>query len=258
MAEPLVLAEKLEGGVGLLRLNRPQVLNALNTALMKELAEKVREMEADPEIGCLVLMGNGRAFAAGADIQEMAEKSPVDMELSEPFSSWDAIYRCKKPIIAAVHGYALGGGLELAMMCDIIVAAEDAKLGQPEIKLGVIPGAGGTQRLPRAVGKAAAMEMVLTGEPISAERAFQLGLVSKVVAPEVLLEEALKLARSIAEKPRVAVRMAKEAILAAFETPLSEGLRFERRAFYFLFASEDQKEGMKAFMERRPPRFKGR
>ncbi|MDI3269762.1 MAG: enoyl-CoA hydratase-related protein [Bacillota bacterium] len=258
MAEPLVLAEKLEGGVGLLRLNRPKVLNALNVDLMKELAERVQEMERDPEVGCLVLTGNGRAFAAGADIQEMAGKSPVDMELSEPFASWETIYRCKKPIIAAVHGYALGGGLELAMMCDIIVAAEDAQLGQPEIKLGVIPGAGGTQRLPRAVGKSAAMEMVLTGEAISAERALQLGLVSQVTAPEVLLEEALRLARSIAEKPPVAVRMAKEAILSAYETTLAEGLRWERRAFYFLFASQDQKEGMAAFLERRPPQFKGR
>lgn len=247
-----------DGAVGLIQLNRPQALNALNRQLMTEVFHALDAFDRDEAIGCTVLTGDDRAFAAGADIKEMAEAGAVEMHLRDSFASWDAIHRIKKPIIAAVSGFALGGGFELAMMCDMIVAADTARFGQPEINLGVIPGAGGTQRLTRAVGKALAMELVLTGRTMTAEEAKAAGLVNKVVPPESYRTEALKLAHEIASKPPVAVQLGKEAVLKAFETHLPEGLAFERKNFYLLFASEDQKEGMAAFVEKRKPTWKGR
>lgn len=241
-----------------IQLNRPKELNALNAQLMTELRDALQEMDTDDTIHAVVLSGNEKAFAAGADIKEMADKSTIDMYLEDKFSVWDAIRKIKKPIIAAVSGFALGGGCELAMMCDMIVASETAQFGQPEIKIGVMPGAGGTQRLTRAVGKVRAMEMILTGKFISAEEALQAGLINKIVPVELYLEEAVKLAAEIAKMPSIAVRIAKETVLKAFETSLEEGLAFERKNFYLLFSSEDQKEGMKAFIEKRKAEFKGR
>jgi enoyl-CoA hydratase len=247
-----------EEAVGRIQLNRPQALNALNSKLMTELVDALRAFDADPAIRCILIHGDERAFAAGADIREMADQGAIDMYARDAISLWDAVYQTKKPIIAAVSGYCLGGGCELAMICDIIVASETAKFGQPEINIGVIPGAGGTQRLTRAVGKAVAMDMVLTGRLLTAAEAKAAGLVSRVVPPEAYLTEAQKLAREIASKAPVAVQLAKEAILQSFETPLAGGIHLERRLFYMTFASEDQKEGMKAFMEKRAPVFKGR
>jgi enoyl-CoA hydratase len=239
-------------------LNRPDVLNALNIALMKELVDALEAADTDDAVGAIVLTGNERAFAAGADIREMADATAVEMLLRDQFARWDRIRRIRKPLIAAVSGFALGGGCELAMMCDIIIASESAKFGQPEIGIGVMPGAGGTQRLTRAVGKAKAMEMVLTGAAIDAREALAAGLVNRVVPVEAYLTEALALAREIASKPPVAVRLAKEAVLKSFDTTIEGGLEFERRNFYLLFASEDQKEGMQAFVEKRKPSWKGR
>ncbi|HEY8346904.1 MAG TPA: enoyl-CoA hydratase-related protein [Symbiobacteriaceae bacterium] len=247
-----------EEPVGRIQLNRPQALNALNSQLMGELVDALQHLDQDPAIRCLVIHGNERAFAAGADIREMAGQGAIEMYQKDFISLWDAVYRVKKPIIAAVSGYALGGGCELAMACDIIIASETARFGQPEINIGVLPGAGGTQRLTRAVGKSLAMEMILTGRMLTAQEALAAGLVSRVVPPEFYLEEALKVARDIAAKSPVAVQMAKEAVLSAFESPLSEGLRLERRLFYMAFASQDQKEGMQAFLEKRTPVFQGR
>ncbi len=247
-----------ENGYALLQLNRPDVLNAINIQLMKELVDALERFDADPEVRCMVLTGNEKAFAAGADIKEMADASAVEMLQRDQFARWDRIRKIKKPIIAAVGGYALGGGCELALTCDIIIAAESAKFGQPEISLGVIPGAGGTQRLTRAVGKYKAMEMVLTGSMIDAQEALRWGIVVKVVANEYLVEEAKNLAKTIASKAPVAAQLGKEAILKSFDTTIEGGLEFERRNFYLLFASEDQKEGMKAFVEKRKPVWKGR
>jgi enoyl-CoA hydratase len=255
--EPLILVEP-EGRVGIVRLNRPKVLNALSTALMKELAEALEELDRDEHIGCIVLTGQAKAFAAGADIGEMVDASPFHFVGNAYFADWQRIRRVEKPIIAAVGGYALGGGNELAMCCDMIIAAESARFGQPEILLGVIPGAGGTQRLIRAVGKGKAMEMILTGDPITAEEALNWGLVNRVVPLEQLEEEALKLAQKIAEKPPLAVKMAKQAILKAQEIPLEQGLLFEQLAFGMLFSTEDQREGMNAFIEKRKAQFKGK
>ncbi|WP_298738845.1 enoyl-CoA hydratase-related protein [uncultured Chitinophaga sp.] len=241
-----------------IQLNRPEALNALNLQLMSELKEALRDLDADEQVRAIIISGNEKAFAAGADITQMAGKSAVDMYNIDQFSTWDAIKKTKKPLIAAVSGFALGGGCELAMLCDMIVASETARFGQPEIKLGVMPGAGGTQRLTRAVGKALAMEMVLTGRFISAAEALQAGLINRVTPVELYLEEAVKLARELSAMSPLAVKMAKEAVLKAFDSSLDEGLHFERKNFYLLFASEDQKEGMQAFIEKRPPAFKGK
>jgi enoyl-CoA hydratase len=244
--------------IAIIQLNRPDVLNALNHELMRELTTALEQLDSDESVKCVVVTGNEKAFAAGADIKEMADAGTIEMILRDNFSTWDKIRKIKKPLIAAVSGFALGGGCELAMMCDIIIASETARFGQPEINIGVMPGAGGTQRLTRSVGKYKAMEMVLTGEVIDAEEAMRLGLVNKIVPVELYLEEAKKLAMNIASKPPVAVKLAKESILKSFDAPLKEGLEFERKNFYALFSSEDQKEGMKAFVEKRKAKWKGK
>ena len=257
--EPLVIVERDEARrVALVRINRPQQLNALNATVMDQLCGALEELDRDDAIRAIVVTGSDRAFAAGADIGEMATASPVDMLRTNRIAQWDRVRRIGKPVIAAVAGWCLGGGCELAMALDLIVAAESAKFGQPEINIGVIPGAGGTQRLTRAIGKSAAMEMILTGEPIDAREAHRLGLVARVVPNELVIEDALALASKIATKAPLALRLAKEAVNAAFETDLTQGLAHERRLFYLLFASEDQKEGMAAFMEKRDPDFTGR
>jgi len=239
------------------RLNRPQALNALNKTLVGELMSALNEFNRDPEIGAMLITGDERAFAAGADIKEMVEASAVDMLLRDQISLFDGIRQVAKPVIAAVSGWCLGGGNELAMSCDLIVASETARFGQPEINLGVIPGAGGTQRLTRAVGKTIAMEMVLNNRTLTAQEALQYGLVNRVVPVERYFDEALQLAEEIAGRAPLAVRLGKEAINHAFESFLSDGLADERRAFYFLFASKDQKEGMQAFIEKRKADWKG-
>lgn len=246
-----------EDRVGIVQLNRPDALNALSPDLMKELVDALEAFDQDDAIGAIVLTGGEKVFAAGADIKRMAEASAVDMLLMDQLARWDRIRKLHKPVIAAINGFALGGGCELAMMCDIIIAGENAKFGQPEINIGVIPGAGGTQRLTRAVGKAKAMELILTGRQFSAQEAYEMGLINKVVPPEVTLEEAKALAKTIAEKPPVAVRLAKDAVLKAFDTTIEGGLDYERKLFYLLFASADQKEGMRAFMEKRTPVWQG-
>lgn len=245
--------------VAIITLNRPKVLNALSHDMMAELAHAVDVFEADDTIGTIVITGSDKAFAAGADISEMVEKTAVDMYMSDHFARhWERVSKCRKPIIAAVAGHALGGGCELAMMCDLIVCADNARFGQPEIKLGTIPGLGGTQRLTRAVGPAKAMDMCLTGRTMDAVEAERAGLVSRVVAADKLLEEALAAAGTIAGYSRPAVMMAKESVARAQETTLSEGLRFERRLFHATFGTADQKEGMAAFVEKREPRFEHR
>jgi enoyl-CoA hydratase len=246
------------GAVGLIRLNRPQALNALSAALMEDLDAALEAFEADPAIGAIVLTGSEKAFAAGADIKEMQDRTFADAFLGDFISKWERLTRVRKPVVAAVAGFALGGGCEIAMMCDFILAADNAKFGQPEIKLGVIPGAGGTQRLTRAIGKAKAMEMILTGRMMDAAEAERSGLVSRVVPAASLIEEALKVAASIAALSRPAVYAAKEAVNRAYETTLAEGVKFERRIFHSLFATEDQKEGMRAFAEKREAKFKNR
>lgn len=252
------IVTELKGTTLVVKLSRPDVRNALNSELMKELAHALAESEMDSNVKAVVITGGERFFSAGADIKEMSERSLADMYLSAVSDLWSSVSRYPKPIIAAINGFAYGGGLELAMACDIVVCAEDAKLGQPEIKLGIIPGAGGTQRLPRVVGKHKAMEMVLTGEPISAREAKELGLVNRVVPPEAVLEEALRVASVIAEKAPMAVRAAKEAVLRGLEVDLESGLAYEKRLFALLFATEDSREGLKAFLEKRKPEYRGR
>jgi enoyl-CoA hydratase len=247
-----------DGHVALVRLNRPQALNALSNELMDELAAALEAFDNDEQIRAIILTGNERAFAAGADIKEMAGAGAIDMLQRMRFGQWERIRKLRKPLIAAVSGFCLGGGNELAMTCDLIVAAESARFGQPEINIGVIPGAGGTQRLTHALGKARAMEIILTGRPITAREAFQAGLVTKVVPNEACLDEAKALAREIATKPPLAVQLAKDAILKSFDLSIEQGLDYERKNFYLLFASEDMKEGMAAFVEKRQPDFKGR
>lgn len=243
--------------VGLIQINRPKVLNALNATVMQELSTALEDFDADPDIGAIVLTGDRRAFAAGADIKEMAGASAVDMIKADRIAIWDRIRNIKVPVIAAVSGWCLGGGHELAMGCDMIVASETAIFGQPEINLGVIPGAGGTQRLTRAVGKALAMEMVLNNRNLSADEALRYGLVNRVAPVEIYLENAIQLASEIAARAPLAIRFAKEAVNNAFETFLTDGIADERRSFYFLFSTQDQKEGMRAFVEKRPAVWKG-
>jgi len=257
MAFETIILEK-KGKVGLVTLNRPDVLNALNSQVIEELGAALDDLEADPKIGCIVMTGSERAFAAGADIKEMQSKTFVEAYTEDFLGSWGRIESCRKPVIAAVAGYALGGGCELAMMCDFIIAADTAVFGQPEINLGVMPGAGGTQRLTRYVGKSKSMEMSLTGRRMKAEEAESSGLVSRVVPANELIDEAMKVAEAIASNSAPAVMMTKEAINRAYETTLAEGVRFERRAFFSLFATEDQKEGMQAFIDKREPNFKNK
>ena len=247
-----------EDKIGIVQLNRPNLLNALSFGLMSELVSGLEELDRDEAVRVIILTGSERAFAAGADLTELFKATPVELALGRRFELWDRIKRISKPIIAAVNGYCLGGGNELAMNCDIILASETAMFGQPEISVGIIPGAGGTQRLPRTVGKYKAMEMILTGRSISAEEAYRLGLVNRVVPAESLMDEAKKLAADIASKPPISIRSAKEAILKAHDTTVEVGLEFERKAFYMLFATEDAKEGMRAFLEKRKPSFKGK
>jgi enoyl-CoA hydratase len=246
------------GRVGLIRLNRPQALNALSSPLIEDLNKALEAFESDPAIGAIVLTGSEKAFAAGADIKEMQDKTFADVFLGDFISRWENVAKSRKPVIAAVAGFALGGGCELAMMCDFILAADTAKFGQPEIKLGVIPGAGGTQRLTRFVGKSKAMEMVLTGRMMDGAEAERAGLVSRIVPAASLVEEAVKTAQAIAGLSASAVYAAKECVNRAYETTLAEGIRFERRLFHSLFATEDQKEGMKAFVEKRAAAFQNR
>ena len=256
MSEPLEITR--DGGVVLVRMNRPEVLNALSSKVMNELAETLRPLDRDPAVGCFVLTGTEKAFAAGADIKEMAAKPYMDMFHEDFFSGWEGFYSLRTPKIAAVSGFALGGGCELAMMCDIIYASKSAKFGQPEIKLGVIPGMGGSQRLTRLIGRAKAMDMILTGRMMDAEEAERSGLVARVFDNDKLIDEAMKAAATIASYGKAATLAAREAVDRADEVSLREGLLFERRVFHALFATEDQKEGMAAFVEKRPPAFKGR
>jgi enoyl-CoA hydratase len=245
-----------KGRVGIIRLNRPQALNALSSALNAEVAAAIAAFDADDGVGCILLAGSDKAFAAGADIKEMAEKSAADMFTGDFMVDWHVAAAARKPVIAAVAGFALGGGCELVMQCDIVIAADSAKFGQPEIKLGLIPGIGGTQRLPCAVGKAKAMDLILTARMMDAAEAERAGLVSRVVPAASLMEEAMKLAETVATMPLPALIAAKEAVNRAFETPLAEGIRFERRMFHALFSTEDRKEGMAAFVEKRPAKFR--
>ncbi|MGZ5810606.1 MAG: enoyl-CoA hydratase [Xanthobacteraceae bacterium] len=247
-----------KGRVGIIRLNRPQALNALNKALTSELTQAIETFDADEKIGCLLITGNDKAFAAGADIKEMADKPFIEAYLGDFVSNWNAAAEARKPIVAAVAGFALGGGCELAMQCDIVIGADTARFGQPEIKLGVIPGIGGTQRLAHAIGKAKAMDLILTGRMMDAAEAEKSGLVARVVPAANLMEEAMKVADTIANMSLPSVLAGKEAINRAFESGLSEGTAFERRIFHSLFATEDQKEGMKAFIEKRPPKWKNK
>ena len=255
MAHETILVET-RGRVGLITLNRPSALNALNAQLAAEVTATLAGFDRDPAIGCMVITGSPKAFAAGADIKEMATQTYPQALMDDFIAVWDGFARLKKPVIAAVSGFALGGGCELAMLCDLIIAADTAKFGQPEIRLGVIPGIGGTQRLVRAIGKAKAMEMILTGRMMDAAEAERAGLVARIVPSDDLLAETLKTAEAIAAMPLAAVMAAKDCVDRAFEATLSEGVRYERRAFYALFATADQKEGMAAFVDKRPPAFR--
>jgi enoyl-CoA hydratase len=257
MSYETIIAER-RGPVGLVTLNRPKALNALNEQLIGELNQALGEFEPDPAIGCTVITGSDKAFAAGADVKEMAEKTYVDAYVGKFLDGWSKLSETRKPVIAAVSGFCLGGGCELAMMCDFIIASETAKFGLPEITLGIMPGAGGTQRLPRFIGKAKAMDMILTGRMMDAAEAERCGLVARIVSPEKLLDEALAAAEKIASYSQPIVMMAKETVNRAQESTLAEGTRFERRLFLSMFATEDQKEGMKAFIEKRKPEFRNK
>ncbi len=253
----LIVEAGVRPGVGLIQLNRPKALNALNIPLMEELRTVLAQWDDDPTIRCVVLTGNDRAFAAGADIREMADQTAISMYLRDQFRTWDALRRFRKPLIACVRGYALGGGLELALLCDMIFASESAKFGCPEIKLGIIPGAGATQWLPRLLGKQRAMELILTGEIFSAKDLAQWGILNRVAPDDTILDLTLDVAEKIARQAPIAVLAAKEAIQHAYETFLTEGIQVERKVFFLLFASEDQKEGMQAFLEKRKPQWRG-
>lgn len=254
--QPLILSE-VDGHVGIIKINRPKVLNALNPTLMTQMAEQMEAYDKDSNIHVILLSGSEKAWAAGADIGDMAEQSMLSMYERDQFATWERIKRVKKPIVAAVSGWALGGGCELMMHCDVIICSETAQLGQPEINIGVMPGAGGTQRLTRAVGKAVAMDVILSGRFLTAQEAYEAGLVSRVVPQEHFYTEALKVSHQMASKGPIALRFAKEGVLKAFETTLAEGLEYERKLFYMLFATNDQKEGMRAFVEKRRPDFTG-
>ena len=256
VSDELVLVER-EDRVAVVRLNRPKQLNALSGELMGALVGALQELDEDKSVRCLVVAGNERAFAAGADINDLATGTPISLYENRRIDAWDGIGAVRTPIVAAVSGFCLGGGCELAMLCDLIVASESAKFGQPEINLGVLPGAGGTQRLTRAVGKAVAMDMILSGRMLSAREALAFGLVARVVAQEAWLTEAVRVAQAIAAKSPISVRLAKEAVDKAFEAPLAVGVEFERRAFYLARASDDATEGLNAFLEKRPPDFRG-
>jgi enoyl-CoA hydratase len=257
MGYEFVLTET-RGGVGIVTINRPKVLNALNPQTIDELVDALGKFDRDDAIRCMILTGDDRAFAAGADIAQMVDVSAIDVLEDDNFARWARFRSLRKPVIAAVSGYALGGGCELALMCDLVVASETAQFGQPEVKIGIIPGAGGTQRWLRSAGKVRAMEAILTGEPLRAVEAERIGLVNRVVPSGAQLDEALRLANLIASRPPLAVRLAKEAVNHGMEVGLSAGLEFERKLFYLLFASEDKAEGMRAFLEKRPARFSGR
>jgi enoyl-CoA hydratase len=256
--EYIILTEQYRPFISLIQLNRPKDLNALNLQLMQELRDTLMQLDKNDNVRVIIITGNEQAFAACADIKQMADKTAIDMFMIDQFSTWDQVKKTRKPIIAAVSGFALGGGCELAMTCDMIIASETAKFGQPEIKIGVMPGAGGTQRLTRALGKAKAMELVLTGKFLSAEEALFYGLINRIVPVELYLQEAVQLATEIAQMSPVATQLAKEAVVRSFETHLDEGLHFERKNFYLAFASDDQKEGMKAFIEKRKPVYTGK
>lgn len=258
MSEYETIVVERSGRVATIRLNRPSALNALNLQVMQEVTEEVAALDRDDRVGCILLTGSPKAFAAGADIKEMQSQSYMDVYLSDWFAGWDRLSEVRKPLVAAVAGYALGGGCELAMLCDVIIAAESAKFGQPEVKLGVIPGIGGSQRLTRAVGKAKAMEMCLTGRTMGSEEAERSGLVARVVPDDALMGDARETAETVAGMSAPVTMMAKESVHRAFETTLAEGVRFERRTFHAAFATEDQKEGMAAFVDKRQPSFSHR
>lgn len=255
--ENILVEPKFHQHIALIRLNRPKVLNALSTQLMEEVVEALTALDNNPEVRVVILTGDDRAFAAGADIGQMVEASPIDQINDNRFRSWKTLPLFTKPLIAAVNGFALGGGCELAMTCDFIIAGDSAKFGQPEIKIGTTPGAGGTQRLTKALGKSKAMMMILTGDMMSAQEALNHGLVAKVVPSETLMQETLEVAKTIANRAPVAVRLCKESVNASFEMSLKDGLEFERRNFYLTFSSKDQKEGMKAFLEKREAKYEG-
>jgi len=258
MNEFLHIQTRTEGMVAIIELNRPHVLNALNRPMVTEIVHAIEAYDRNDDVRVIVLTGKGRAFAAGADIDEMANDDPITLDLLNQFAEWDRLAFIKKPMIAAVHGFALGGGFELALCCDLLFASETAEFGFPEVNIGVMPGAGGTQRLTKLIGKTKALEWLWTGERMSAKTAYELGIVNRLIAPELLMEETMKFAEKLAKQPPLSVRFIKEAVHKAVDYSLYEGMQFERKNFYLLFASADQKEGMQAFIEKRKPKFQGK
>lgn len=258
MNEFLHIQTRTEGMVAIIELNRPHVLNALNRPMVTEIVHAIEAYDRNDDVRVIVLTGKGRAFAAGADIDEMANDNPITLDMLNQFAEWDRLALIKKPMIAAVHGFALGGGFELALCCDLLFASETAEFGFPEVNIGVMPGAGGTQRLTKLIGKTKALEWLWTGERMSAKTTYELGIVNRLIAPELLMEETMKFAEKLAKQPPLSVRFIKEAVHKAVDYSLYEGMQFERKNFYLLFASADQKEGMQAFLEKRKPRFQGK